>query len=135
MKNYTKEEITLMEERDQNIQNYYNAIGLEFKETTALLSDSITKRIYKQLVLLLPNLLASDEYILSILASNIADFKFYCKKLEEYRKSNKMEAYLQIAKVKNQWSNSILTQLKSLGLTPDSRSKVTFIFDLESEEY
>lgn len=135
MKNYTKSEITSQEEREQNIQNYYNAIGLELKETTPLLSDSITKRIYKQLVLLLPNLLASDEYALSLLASNIADFKFYCKKLEEYRRNNNIEAYLHIAKTKNQCSNSILTQLKSFGLTPDSRSKVTFIFDLESEEY
>ena len=129
MKNWTKEEISLQEEKEQNIQAYYNAIGLEIKESTSLLSDDITKRIYKKLVQLLPNLLASDEFILAILAANIADFKFYCKKLEQYRKSDNVEAYIAMQKIKTSTSNSILTQLKSLGLTPDSRSKITFIFD------
>lgn len=136
MKNWTKEEISLQEEREANIQAYYNAIGLELKESTSLLSDDVTKRIYKKLVQLLPNLLASDEYILAILASNISDFKFYCKKLEDYRKAGNVEAFIAIQKIKTSTSNSILTQLKSLGLTPDSRSKIHLIFEegMEGEE-
>lgn len=134
MKNYTKEEISLQEEKDLNIQEFGNAIGFLDKENTGLLSGDITKGIYKKLVALIPNLLASDEYLLAILASNIADFKFYCKKLEQYRKSENIEAYMAIAKVKNQCSNGILSQLKSLGLTPDTRSKVTLIFEQEGEE-
>lgn len=134
MKNYTKDEISLAEEKEINIQAYYNSIGLELKETTSLLSDDITKRLYKKLVQLLPNTLASDEFILSILASNIGDFKYYNKLLEKYRKDNNVEAYLQIQKVKTSTSNSILTMLKSLGLTSDTRNKITFIFDDEGEE-
>ncbi|WP_294363033.1 hypothetical protein [uncultured Clostridium sp.] len=134
IKNYTKTEITLQEEKEQNIQAYYNSIGMELKETTSLLGDDIAKRIYRKLVLLLPNTISSDEYVLSILASNIADFKYYCKLLSEYRKANNVEAYISIQKLKTSTSNSILTQLKSLGLTPDSRSKVTFIFDENDED-
>lgn len=135
MKNWTKEEISSQEEKELNIQAYYNSIGMELKESTSLLAGDITKRIYKKLVLLLPNLLASDEYVLSILASNIADFKYYNKLLDKYRKDNNVEAYIQIQKCKTSTSNSILTMLKSLGLTSDTRSKVTLIFDdSEGEE-
>lgn len=134
MKNYTQQELSLQEEKEINIQAYYNSIGLELKETTSLLSDDITKRIYRKLVQLLPNTLASDEFILSILASNIGDFKYYNKLLEKYRKDNNVEAYLQIQKVKTSTSNSILTMLKSLGLTSDTRSKIHFIFDEQGEE-
>lgn len=134
IKNYTKAELSLQEEKEQNIQLYYNSIGMELKETTSLLTDDIAKRIYRKLVLLLPNTIASDEYILSILASNIADFKYYCKLLSEYRKANNVEAYISIQKLKTSTSNSILTQLKSLGLTPDTRNKITFIFDEGEEE-
>ena len=86
MKNWTKEEISLQEEKEQNIQEFGNAIGFLDKENTSLLSGDITKGIYKKLVTLIPNLLASDEYLLAILASNISDFKFYCKKLHSYTK-------------------------------------------------
>lgn len=134
MKNYTKEEISLQEEKDLNIQEFGNAIGFLDKENTSLLSGDITKGIYKKLVALIPNLLSSDEYLLAILASNISDFKFYVKKLDQYRKAENIEAYMAIAKVKNQCSNSILSQLKSLGLTPDTRSKVTLIFEQEEGE-
>ena len=133
MKNWTKEEISLQEEKEQNIQEFGNAIGFLDKENTSLLSGDITKGIYKKLVALIPNLLASDEYLLAILASNISDFKFYCKKLEDYRKSGNVEAYIAIQKVKTSTSNSILTQLKSLGLTSDSRNKIHLIFE-DSEE-
>lgn len=136
MKNCTKAEISLAEEKEQNIQAFYNSIGMELKESTSLLSDDISKRIYKKLVLLLPNTISSDEYVLSVLASNIADFKYYCKLLSDYRKADNVEAYISIQKLKTSTSNSILSQLKSLGLTPDSRSKITFIFDEnEVEDY
>lgn len=134
MKNWTKQEISLQEEKDIHIQEFGNAIGFLDKENTSLLSGDITKGIYKKLVVLIPNLLASDEYLLAILASNISDFKFYCKKLEDYRKAGNVEAYIAIQKIKTSTSNSILTQLKSLGLTPDTRSKVTLIFEEESED-
>ena len=133
MKNWTKEEISLQEEKEQNIQEFGNAIGFLDKENTSLLSGDITKGIYKKLVTLIPNLLASDEYLLAILASNISDFKFYCKKLEDYRNAGNVEAYIAIQKVKTSTSNSILTQLKSLGLTSDSRNKIHLIFE-DSEE-
>ena len=133
MKNWTKEEISLQEEKEQNIQEFGNAIGFLDKENTSLLSGDITKGIYKKLVTLIANLLASDEYLLAILASNISDFKFYCKKLEDYRKAGNVEAYIAIQKVKTSTSNSILTQLKSLGLTSDSRNKIHLIFE-DSEE-
>lgn len=134
IKNHTKAEISLAEEKEQNMQAYYNSIGMELKETTSLLSDDIARRVYKKLVLLLPNTVASDEYVLSILASNIADFKYYCKLLSEYRKADNVEAYISIQKLKTSTSNSILSQLKSIGLTADSRAKITFIFDEDEEE-
>lgn len=130
----TQQEISLAEEKDINIQEFGNAIGFLDKENTSLLSGDITKAIYKKLVTTIPNLLSSDEYLIAILASNISDFKFYCKQLEKYRKAENIEAYLQIAKVKNQCSNSILTQLKTLCLTNDTRSKVTLIFENDDTE-
>lgn len=135
MKNWTKEELSLQEEREINLNTYYNSIGMELKGSTSLLSDDIAKRIYKKLVTLLPNTIASDEFILSVLASNIADFKYYCKLLSEYRKADNVQAYISIQKLKTSTSNSILTQLKSLGLTSDSRNKIHLIFDdAEGEE-
>lgn len=133
MKNWTNEEISLQEEKDINIQEFGNAIGFLEKQSTTLLSGDTTKGIYKKLVNIIPNLLASDEYLLAILASNISDFKFYCLKLEQYRKAENIEAYMAIAKVKNQCSNSILSMLKSLGLTPDTRAKITMIFEQGEE--
>ncbi len=134
MKHWTSEELTLQEEKEANIQEYYNSIGLELKDNTSLITDTTVKSIYKKLVELLPNLIASDEYILAILASNIGDFKFFNKQLEKYRKEGNIEAYMAIQKAKNSTSNSILTQLKSLGLTPDTRHKITFIFENNIEE-
>lgn len=103
MKHWTSEELTLQEEKEANIQEYYNSIGLELKDNTSLISDPTVKSIYKKLVELLPNLIASDEYILAILASNIGDFKFFNKQLEKYRKEGNIEAYMAIQKVKKQY--------------------------------
>lgn len=134
MKNWTKEELSLQEEKELNIQAYFSAIG-DIKGTTKLLpSNEEYKKLYKELVEMIPNLIKSDSFILASIVSNMVDFKFFNELLIKYKESGNIEAYLSIVKVKNSTSNSILAMLKQLGLTPSTRKDIHILFDSEGEE-
>ncbi|WP_294354517.1 P27 family phage terminase small subunit [uncultured Clostridium sp.] len=134
MKNWTKEELSLQEEKELNIQAYFSAIG-DIKGTTKLLpSNEEYKKLYKELVEMIPNLIKSDSFILASIVSNMVDFKFFNELLIKYKESGNIEAYLSIVKVKNSTSNSILAMLKQLGLTPSTRKNIHILFDPEGEE-
>lgn len=128
MKNWTKEEISLQEEREENIQAYFNAIG-GIKGTTKLLpANEEYKRLYKEITELLPNLVKSDSFVLASLVSQIMDFRFFNELLVRYKEEENIEAYLSICKVKNATSNSILNILKQLGLTSTTRKNIHILF-------
>lgn len=134
MKNWTKEELSLQEEKELNIQAYFSAIG-DIKGTTKLLpSNEEYKKLYKELVEMIPNLIKSDSFILASIVSNMVDFKFFNELLIKYKESGNIEAYLSIVKVKNSTSNSILAMLKQLGLTPSTRKNIHILFEPEGEE-
>ena len=134
MKNWTKEELSIQEEKELNIQAYFSAIG-DIKGTTKLLpSNEEYKKLYKELVEMIPNLIKSDSFILASLVSQIMDFKFFNELLVKYKDNGNIEAYLSIVKVKNSTSNSILAMLKQLGLTPSTRKDIHILFDSEGEE-
>ena len=134
MKNWTKEELSLQEEKELNIQAYFSAIG-DIKGTTKLLpANEEYKKLYKEFVEMIPNLIKSDSFILASLVSQIMDFKFFNELLIKYKESGNIEAYLSIVKVKNSTSNSILAMLKQLGLTPSTRKDIHILFDSEGEE-
>lgn len=112
MKNWTKEELSLQEEKELNIQAYFSAIG-DIKGTTKLLpANEEYKKLYKEFVEMIPNLIKSDSFILASLVSQIMDFKFFNELLVKYKDNGNIEAYLSIVKVKNSTSNSILAMLK-----------------------
>lgn len=134
MKNWTKEELSLQEEKELNIQAYFSAIG-DIKGTTKLLpANEEYKKLYKEFVEMIPNLIKSDSFILASLVSQIMDFKFFNELLVKYKDNGNIEAYLSIVKVKNSTSNSILAMLKQLGLTPSTRKDIHILFDSEGEE-
>ena len=134
MKNWTKEELSLQEEKELNIQAYFSAIG-DIKGTTKLLpANEEYKKLYKEFVEMIPNLIKSDSFILASLVSQIMDFKFFNELLVKYKDNGNIEAYLSIVKVKNSTSNSILAMLKQLGLTPSTRKDIHIFFDSEGEE-
>lgn len=134
MKNWTKEELSLQEEKELNIQAYFSAIG-DIKGTTKLLpSNEEYKKLYKELVEMIPNLIKSDSFILASLVSQIMDFKFFNELLVKYKDDGNIEAYLQICKTKNSTSSSILAMLKQLGLTPSTRKDIHILFNTEGEE-
>ena len=134
MKNWTKEELSLQEEKELNIQAYFSAIG-DIKGTTKLLpANEEYKKLYKEFVEMIPNLIKSDSFILASIVSNMVDFKFFNELLIKYKESGNIEAYLSIVKVKNSTSNSILAMLKQLGLTPSTRKNIHILFDPEGEE-
>ena len=134
MKNWTKEELSIQEEKELNIQAYFSAIG-DIKGTTKLLpANEEYKKLYKEFVEMIPNLIKSDSFILASLVSQIMDFKFFNELLVKYKDNGKIEAYLSIVKVKNSTSNSILAMLKQLGLTPSTRKDIHILFDSEGEE-
>ena len=134
MKNWTKEELSLQEEKELNIQAYFSAIG-DIKGTTKLLpANEEYKKLYKEFVEMIPNLIKSDSFILASLVSQIMDFKFFNELLVKYKDNGNIEAYLSIVKVKNSTSNSILAMLKQLGLTPSTRKDTHILFDSEGEE-
>ena len=134
MKNWTKEELSLQEEKELNIQAYFSAIG-DIKGTTKLLpANEEYKKLYKEFVEIIPNLIKSDSFILASLVSQIMDFKFFNELLVKYKDNGNIEAYLSIVKVKNSTSNSILAMLKQLGLTPSTRKDIHILFDSEGEE-
>ena len=134
MKNWTKEELSLQEEKELNIQAYFSAIG-DIKGTTKLLpANEEYKKLYKEFVEMIPNLIKSDSFILASLVSQIMDLKFFNELLVKYKDNGNIEAYLSIVKVKNSTSNSILAMLKQLGLTPSTRKDIHILFDSEGEE-
>lgn len=134
MNNWTKEELSLQEEKELNIQAYFSAIG-DIKGTTKLLpANEEYKKLYKEFVEMIPNLIKSDSFILASLVSQIMDFKFFNELLVKYKDNGNIEAYLSIVKVKNSTSNSILAMLKQLGLTPSTRKDIHILFDSEGEE-
>ena len=134
MKNWTKEELSLQEEKELNIQAYFSAIG-DIKGTSKLLpANEEYKKLYKEFVEMIPNLIKSDSFILASLVSQIMDFKFFNELLVKYKDNGNIEAYLSIVKVKNSTSNSILAMLKQLGLTPSTRKDIHILFDSEGEE-
>lgn len=134
MKNWTKEELSLQEEKELNIQAYFSAIG-DIKGTTKLLpANEEYKKLYKEFVEMIPNLIKSDSFIIASLVSQIMDFKFFNELLVKYKDNGNIEAYLSIVKVKNSTSNSILAMLKQLGLTPSTRKDIHILFDSEGEE-
>ena len=134
MKNWTKEELSIQEEKELNIQAYFSAIG-DIKGTTKLLpSNEEYKKLYKELVEMIPNLIKSDSFILASLVSQIRDFKFFNELLVKYKDDGNIEAYLQICKTKNSTSSSILAMLKQLGLTPSTRKDIHILFNPEGEE-
>lgn len=134
MKNWTKEELSLQEEKELNIQAYFSAIG-DIKGTTKLLpANEEYRKLYKEFVEMIPNLIKSDSFILASLVSQIMDFKFFNELLVKYKDNGNIEAYLSIVKVKNSTSNSILAMLKQLGLTPSTRKDIHILFDSEGEE-
>lgn len=134
MKNWTKEELSIQEEKELNIQAYFSAIG-DIKGTTKLLpSNEEYKKLYKELVEMIPNLIKSDSFILASLVSQIMDFKFFNELLVKYKDDGNIEAYLQICKTKNSTSSSILAMLKQLGLTPSTRKDIHILFNPEEEE-
>lgn len=131
---YTKENISLQEEADQNLQEYFGMIG-EIKGTTKLLpKDEEYKKLYKELTELLPNLIKSDAFILASLTSLMLDFKYFNELLVKYKEVGNVEAYLSIVKVKNTTSNNILSILKSMGLTSTTRKDVTILFNPSDTE-
>lgn len=134
MKNWTKEELSIQEEKELNIQAYFSAIG-DIKGTTKLLpSNEEYKKLYKELVEMIPNLIKSDSFILASLVSQIMDFKFFNELLVKYKDDGNIEAYLQICKTKNSTSSSILAMLKQLGLTPSTRKDIHILFNTEGKE-
>lgn len=134
MRNWTKEEISLQEEKEMNIQAYFSAIG-DIKGTTKLLpANEEYKKLYKELVEMIPNLIKSDSFILASLVSQIMDFKYFNELLVKYKEDGNIEAYLSIVKVKNSTSSNILAMLKQLGLTPSTRKDIHILFDASQGE-
>lgn len=133
-KHYTKKELKIKEQQEELLNEYFNLIGLNCPKSSSILpKKSEEQKIYKKIVNLLPNTVKSDEYIISVLASNIIDFKYYCSVLNMLKNERNITDYITVQKVKNATCNSILTNLKSLCLTTDSRKKISVILDSQEE--
>lgn len=132
--NYTKEQLTLQEQKEQEIQEFFGAIG-DIKTTSHLLPKEYEyDKVYKEIITRVPNLIYTDVYLVSSLVSLVLDFKYYNELLSRYKKENNVDAYLAIAKVKNATSSAILSALKTLCLTPNSRKDIDIIFTSTSDD-
>ena len=131
---FTKEQLSLQEQKEQEIQEFFGAIG-DIKTTSHLLPKEYEyDKVYKEIITRVPNLIYTDVYLVSSLVSLVLDFKYYNELLSRYKKENNVDAYLAIAKVKNATSSAILSALKTLCLTPNSRKDIDIIFTSTSDD-